>query len=103
MMIRTNQNIHQMHRDIITSLPDGVEALGSTSICRLHGIYAAKRLITVQGHPEYNEDIVKQILHARHRKGTLQDEDFEDALKRVAKPHDGVLVTQAFLRFVLEQ
>lgn len=102
MIFGERQNIHQMHRDIVTALPDGVEELGSTDRCQLHGMYAAKRLITVQGHPEYNEEIEREILKTRHAQGIFDDEVFEDAIKRVHKPHDGVLVAQAFLRFCLE-
>ncbi|KAI9789826.1 MAG: hypothetical protein M1816_005743 [Peltula sp. TS41687] len=96
---KTELNMHQLHRDIVTALPDGVESLGSTSICRFHVMYAAQRLISVQGHPEFNEDIETDILHSRHLQGIFQDEVFEDGMKRVGTPHDGVLVAQAFLRF----
>ena len=73
-----------------------------THKCSVQGMYVAKRLITVQGHPEMNEDIVRELLVARHKTGIFDDVIFEDAMGRVDKYHDGVVVAQAFLKFLLE-
>ncbi|CAK3931291.1 related to anthranilate synthase component II [Lecanosticta acicola] len=94
--------IHQMHRDIVCEYPPGVEALGSSDRCRVQGMYAPKRLITVQGHPEFNGDIVTELLENRHARGIFDDGMFEDGMSRVRKHHDGVAVSVAFLRFLLE-
>lgn len=91
-----------MHRDIVFSYPPGVQELGSSPVCKVQGMYASGRLITVQGHPEFNDEIMTEILNARHAIGVFDDETFEGALKRVVKPHDGLVVSKAFLRFLLE-
>ncbi|KAL9625258.1 MAG: hypothetical protein Q9160_000660 [Pyrenula sp. 1 TL-2023] len=95
-------SIHQMHRDIVFAYPQGVQELGSSPVCKVQGMYAPGRLITVQGHPEFNEEIMTEILNARHVIGVFDDDTFEAALKRVVKPHDGIVVSKAFLRFLLE-
>lgn len=94
--------LHQMHRDIVYNYPDAVEKLAYTAKCDVQGMYIAKRLITVQGHPEFNEEIVRELLLARHSIGVFDDATFEDAIRRVDKYQDGVVVAQAFLRFLLE-
>lgn len=91
-----------MHRDIVFEYPEGVEELAYTQKCKVHSMYIAKRLITVQGHPEFNEDIMKEILKARHANGVFDKETFEEGTGRADKYHDGVLVAQAFLKFLLE-
>jgi len=102
---RTGLAIHQMHRDIVASLPPNsdVQILGETSKCSIQGMYVPKKLITVQGHPEFNGVVVREILESRHKAGIFNDHDFEDALGRVDRYQDGVLVAQAFLRFLLEE
>ena len=95
--------LHQMHRDIVYFYPPGVEELGSSPVCKVQGMYTRKRLITVQGHPEFNETIVTEILKYRHAQGIFNDEVFAGAMKRVIKPHDGVVVSRAFLKFLLDQ
>ena len=97
------QNIHQMHRDIITDLPRGVEDLGSTSRCRAQGMYIPQKLISVQGHPEFDEDVATELMHVRHGAGIFDDDTFEDGMSRVGKPQDGALVAKAFLRLMLER
>lgn len=91
-----------MHRDIVYELPEGTEQLAYTEKCSVQGFYISKRLITVQGHPEFNEEIVRELLIARHDQGIFDDEHFKDAMGRVDKYQDGVVVAQAFLRFMLE-
>lgn len=91
-----------MHRDIVFEYPKGVEELGYTEKCKVHSMYIAKRLITVQGHPEFNEDIMVEILKARHANGLFNKETYEDGTSRADKYHDGVVIAQAFLKFLLE-
>ncbi|RDW69384.1 class I glutamine amidotransferase-like protein [Coleophoma cylindrospora] len=95
--------LHQMHRDIVYNYPEGIEALAYTEKCAVQGMYAARRLITVQGHPEFTEEIVRELLIARHGSGVFDDAMFEDAMGRVDKYQDGVVVCKAFLRFLLEE
>ena len=91
-----------MHRDVVYEYPEGVEALAHTEKCAVHGMYVPKRLITIQGHPEFNEEIMREIMTVRHAQGIFDDAMFEDALARADKYQDGVVVSQAFLRFLLE-
>lgn len=91
-----------MHRDAVFSYPDGVERLAYTAGCDVQGMYIAKKLITVQGHPEFTEEIVREIVTARHESGIFNDEAFEDAIERVDKYQDGPVVAVAFLKFLIE-
>lgn len=92
-----------MHRDNVYEWPEGVEKLASTAKCEVHGMYVAKRFITVQGHPEFNEEIVREIIKVRHAQGLFDDEMEKDFVSRVDRYQDGVVVAQAFLRFLLEE
>lgn len=96
------QNIFQMHKDIVYEYPQEVEQLAYTDKCATQGMYIKGRLITVQGHPEFTEEIVRELLEARHASGIFDDETFKDAMGRVNKDHDGVKVAQAFLKFIME-
>ena len=91
-----------MHRDIVFYYPDGVEQLGSSPVCSVQGMYKKGHVITVQGHPEFNEEIMTEILRARHAMGIFNDEDFEKYMDMVVKHHDGVVVARAFIEFLLD-
>lgn len=91
-----------MHRDIVVGYPEGVERLAYTEKCDVQAMYVPKRFITVQGHPEFTEEIVRELLEVRHKTGVFDETVYKDAMDRVDKYQDGVVVAQAFLRFLLE-
>ncbi len=43
--------IHQMHRDQVTLLPEGMQNIGSTEKCSIQGM-VGPNVFSVQGHPE---------------------------------------------------
>ncbi|KAF8417042.1 GMP synthase [Tirmania nivea] len=99
-------SLMQMHQDIVKveepELPDGIENLGSTDVCRLQGMYKKGKFISVQGHPEYTPDIVKEMVHVRTEMGIFNKEMHDDAMNRLWNAHDGVAAGSAFLRFLME-
>ena len=97
------QKIQQMHRDQVFSLPAGAELLASTDKCPNHGFIIPGRVITVQGHPEFTEDIMGEILELRHQSGLLTDEVYQSGVERNGDHHDGVFMAQVFLKFLQGQ
>jgi GMP synthase-like glutamine amidotransferase len=91
-----------MHWDVVFEYPPGIEALGASPKCLVQGMYKKGKLISVQGHPEFNKEIVTTLVHMRHGQGIFTDELASDALKRVANHHDGAAVAKSLLRFLLE-
>lgn len=65
-------------------------------------MYIPRRLLTIQGHPEFSRFMMNEMLQARHQAGIIPREPFEDAVARLADEHDGLVVAQAFLRFLRE-
>ena len=91
-----------MHRDVVFEYPEGIEALGGSPRCLVQGMYKKGKLISVQGHPEFNEGIVSYLVTMRNKQGIFNTAEAKDALDRVGNHHDGVTVAKAFLRFLLE-
>lgn len=91
-----------MHRDAVSSLPPGAEPLAENDVCPVQGFFIPGKVITVQGHPEFTEPIMKEILDLRHEAGILSDALYKSGIERVADEHDGVAIAQAFLRFIRE-
>lgn len=86
----------------MAAYPEGVEPLAHTDKCVNHAMYIPRRVITIQGHPEYTDGILGEILIARNESGVIDDESFKSAMARLKNKHDGVLVARAFLRFLME-
>jgi len=95
--------LHQIHGDVVYDYPPGVEELAHTDKCAVQAMYIPKRVMTVQGHPEFTEEILREHLVAAHASGLFDRDLFEDSIRRVDKYQDGVVVAQAFLRFLLEK
>jgi GMP synthase-like glutamine amidotransferase len=91
-----------MHRDIVFEYPEGVEELGWSPKCSVQGMYLKGKFITVQGHPEFTGPMETEIINFRHSQGIFDDALFEDGMKRVNNLQDGVTVSSAFLRFLME-
>lgn len=98
-----SQSIHQMHRDIVIGTPPaGCMNLATSSICEIQGLYSPGRLLSVQGHPEFNEGIMSFILEARHDNGTFGDELYKDGLSRAGDHQDGRLIARTMAKFMLD-
>ncbi|KAK8079632.1 hypothetical protein PG997_007450 [Apiospora hydei] len=83
-------------------VPQGHHPLAHTAVCATQAMYIPQRMIALQGHPEFTEDMVREILEMRHDGGIIPDGVFEDAIGRVANAHDGVAIARAFLKFLRE-
>ncbi|KAG2420139.1 hypothetical protein HFD88_004939 [Aspergillus terreus] len=94
--------IQQMHQDIVYEYPANVVPLGSSPRCAVQGMYRPGKFMTVQGHPEFNEEIITEIVKLRTQTGVFTKEQGEDALERAKWEHDGVAIGAAFLKFLLE-
>ncbi|KAJ5599732.1 hypothetical protein VI817_000867 [Penicillium citrinum] len=95
--------IQQMHQDIVASLPQGVTLLGHSPRCAIQGMYAPRRFISVQGHPEFTEWMETEIIQTRAKTGVFNEDLAQDGLSRVGNEHDGVAIGTAFLKFLLEE
>jgi GMP synthase-like glutamine amidotransferase len=102
-LTQNEQSLHQMHRDVVYAYPEGVEELGSSPVCGVQGMYSPRRLITVQGHPEFNEEIMTEIIETRHQLGIFDDQVYRQHMEKVPKKHDGLVVSRAFLTFLMDE
>lgn len=80
------QCLHQMHRDIIFDYPPQVEQLGHTPRTQVPALYLPDKMISVQGHPEFNGDIVADIAKSRFDMGVFDLALYEDSMSRVRYP-----------------
>ncbi|CAM1502346.1 Fc.00g043300.m01.CDS01 [Cosmosporella sp. VM-42] len=94
--------LHQMHRDAVLEVPEGVVNLGSSPACKVQGLYEPGRILTLQSHPEFDPSIMIEILESRHKAKMFDDEMFNDGMKRAQRPHGGTLVSTKIWKFLLD-
>lgn len=99
------QNIQQMHRDHVPSVPPSFHLLGSTSVSRNQGMVQFSDLdaripevdgpippihiLTLQGHPEFTTGIVNEIIRVRGKSGVMDKDTVENGLIRADDRNDG--------------
>ncbi|KAH7062632.1 GMP synthase [Macrophomina phaseolina] len=94
--------LHQMHQDVVFQCPPGVKLLGSTDVCPIQGMFVPRKLLTLQGHPEVNAEIMTEVVDSRYNRGVFTEEQWVKAREEVQRPHDGFIVGRAFYRFLLK-
>ena len=76
--------------------------MGCSTKCSIQGMYKSGSILTIQGHPEFDEKIMTEILQTRHKQGIFGDDMFRRGMSRANDRHDGLLVSAAIWRFILE-
>lgn len=54
-------------------------------------------ILTLQGHPEFDEEIVTTLIHARTEMGLIEGDVREEGLERAVRQHDGIKLGRAVL------
>ncbi|KAF7561275.1 hypothetical protein G7046_g2872 [Stylonectria norvegica] len=94
-------DIQQMHRDAVLDVPEGFVSLGSSPKCTIQGLYKPGHVLTLQGHPEFDDFVISEVLESRHKAKIFDDEMFEDGMARVHRPHDGAMLAIGIWKFLL--
>ena len=91
-----------MHRDVVRTVPEGFQNLGTSSSCNIQGLFLGDRCLSVQAHPEFDHFIMAHILEKRYVDGIFSDIIYENGSTRAMLEHDGILVARAIIRFLVE-
>ena len=91
-----------MHRDVVTEAPPGSMTVGSNDKTEHHIILIPHRVLSVQGHPEFNGSTIKVLLDSRFERGLFGQEIYDEALPCVSKEHDAIQTGQGIIRFILD-
>lgn len=65
-------------------------------------MYQRGNFISFQGHPEFNEEVIREILVSKQTNGLFGQKLYEESITRASLEHDGLLVGRLFSRFILE-
>ncbi|KAF4345913.1 anthranilate synthase component II [Fusarium beomiforme] len=93
--------LHQMHRDAVLEVPEGLVSLGSSSRCEVQGLYKPGRIMSFQAHPEFDDFIMQEIMEARYSQQIFSKEMYEEGITRARAEHDGLLVAGKIWEFLL--
>ena len=86
------------HKDQVTSLPDGAELLATSDFCP-NAMYAiGDHVLTFQGHPEFEKDYSRDLIHMRRE--LLGEDKAAAGLASLERDPDGELVASWIVNFI---
>jgi GMP synthase-like glutamine amidotransferase len=94
--------IHAMHRDEVTRLPEGCRSVGEGDTARYPIYLAGDNLLCIQDHPEFDDGYTAALVRARRER--MGSEVADAALARIgATPVDGDVVARWLVDFLLDR
>lgn len=94
-------DMYQMHRDAVIVPPPDVQVIASSAGCQVQVMYQPGRILGFQGHPEFDSAITESWLNERLDEGILEESLYEEAMTRIGRKHDGVLIAAVMCKFFL--
>ena len=94
-------NLIFFHQDQVVTLPKKAKLLATNSFCNIASFSATQLVLTLQAHPEFNEDFSLKLLNAR--KFDIDNETYSKAKSELKNlKHNGELIIPSIINF-LEQ
>lgn len=98
--ISTPVTINAWHQDQVTILPDNAKTVGRSPFCEHAAISYGKTGFSIQAHPEFNNDLIKDLIELRL--STVPADRVEGARSKLADktPSSSVVVQiKSFLKY----
>lgn len=94
------QFVHHDHVVIPESLPPSWKTIGRTKHCAVQGVYEPGRILTTQGHFEFDKFVNTET--AKHFFQTWTPNALEETLEQIDAEDDALTVASMVLKFLLE-
>ncbi|KAF7560399.1 hypothetical protein G7046_g3760 [Stylonectria norvegica] len=96
------QFLHGDHVVLPTDcLPKDIYLIGSTSHCQVQGIHQPGRILTLQGHPEFDQFIETECLHLVGKRVGWESEFTESAIAAAQLADDSSIAADVIIEFFL--
>lgn len=89
------------HQDQVTTPPQGAQIIGSSAFCANAAMLVGDKILTIQPHPEFDEDFVGGLIHKRGR-GVVPDAQLDHALDTLSTPLDSPAFARMMAQFFAE-
>lgn len=86
------------HQDQVHKLPDQAELIASSKLCPYSSFQIADHILTFQGHPEYSEGYLKNLMNKRQ--DIIGEIKISEAMDSLKLPQDNLLVAQWIIAFI---
>ncbi|MEM7733891.1 MAG: type 1 glutamine amidotransferase [Pseudomonadota bacterium] len=96
-----NMRLLAWHQDQVIEKPSGASVIGSNAFCENAALLYDNRILTIQPHPEFDGEIVQQLIDLRG-KGLVEPDRLSAAQTVQHEPHDSARFVDRIARFFRE-
>jgi GMP synthase-like glutamine amidotransferase len=82
------------------ALPEGWVNVGASSLCGVQGLYRPGKVLTYQGHPEFDAFLNAEGVKALGVSKTLSSEQVQESLRMIDRQDDSILHGEVFFDFI---
>lgn len=93
--------LNAWHQDQVVSLPEGALRTGSSDFCANAMLTYGRKAFTVQPHPEFSNDLIRDYVDMRRGTGTYPDDMMAQAKTDACVPVESSRIADAIARFFL--
>ncbi|CTQ48424.1 type 1 glutamine amidotransferase [Jannaschia donghaensis] len=93
--------LNAWHQDQVVQRPEGAACTGSNAFCENAILTYGRRAFTVQPHPEFSTDLIRDYVASRRGTGTYPEDLMAQAEADAATPVDNDRIAAAMARFFL--
>lgn len=93
--------LNAWHQDQVVTLPEGATSMAGNGFCENAIVAYGNRAFTVQPHPEFSNDLIRDYVSTRRGTGTYPDDRMADAEAGTDVPTDNPKLAHAIAQFFL--
>jgi GMP synthase-like glutamine amidotransferase len=97
---RNHFSAWSMHQDHVTVIPPGFTNLASSEKSKYQVLIKEKQMISFQAHPEYNAEIIRDIVEYRYQKGIFNLDFRNKCLETIDSVCDSTWMVQQLIEFI---
>lgn len=103
--LKTSFTVNVMHGDQVVKLPDSAEIIASSDFCEFAGLYYPEGVLTYQGHPEFDNKFIKDLIDYKWSIGQnwVDKQRLEIALVSGVRASDRLSIAKFMLNFMTEK
>lgn len=93
--------IVEVHQDVVTEAPLDWITIGSNNHTKHQGFYKRGKILSFQGHPEFNDKLVDTITRKLYKNDKIDKSVLENSLDSISSiKHQGVDAAKVILNFI---
>lgn len=94
----TSLRLNAWHQDQVTRAPHGAEIIARNAFCPIAGLRHGNNILTVQAHPEFDNDFIAGMIETRGR-GIVPDAQLDAAKARLDSEGDAATLARQITEF----